>query len=80
MLIRPSQRVLEDIARVSRSMTGDDAEVVRYLVACREDVRDALENTLEAPRMHQLQGASQVLSELIHLYRKAPEAVHRSRQ
>lgn len=80
MLIRPSIRVLEDIARMSRSLTGEDAETVKYLLDCREAVRNEYENTMEAPRMHQLQGAAQVLSELIKLCREAPEAVHRSHQ
>jgi len=80
MLIRPSVRVLEDIARMSRSLTGEDADTVKYLVACREEIRNEYENATEAPRMHQLQGASQVLSELIKLCREAPEAVHRNRQ
>ncbi|MFO8008704.1 MAG: hypothetical protein R6V05_13315 [Candidatus Brocadiia bacterium] len=77
MLLRPSRQALLDLARVSRSMAGQDTEYVQYLTECREELRDELENTQDEARMRQLQGGVQVLSQLLKLCREAPEAASR---
>ena len=73
-------RLIEELARLAKNAMGEDGRVIQYLVECRETIRDEYENTMDVPRMHQLQGASQVLSELIKLCREAPEVIHRARQ
>jgi len=75
MLERPSQRALQDLARIGRTMAGEDTVFVQYLLDCREALRDELENTQDDARTRQLQGGAQVLSQLIRLCQKAPEAV-----